>query len=161
MSVELVVGSDDASLGRGQLSATVDNIADGAQWSGLCGCGSHNVHAQFGCGVGPPCGHHRVYGATKRRIEQGCIPSAMHAAHRVEMLDLRYPLKDSLADIDLDQRKVQRVSDVRIGELTGKHGLHQLQPRHSRRHCWRGDTRFSSALKHRCANDFQLLVPKS
>jgi len=85
----------------------------------------------------------------------------MHATHRVEMLDLRYPLEDSPADIDLDQRKVQRISDVRIRKSTGKHGLHQLQPRHSRGHCWRGDTRFSSALKHRCANVFQLLIPQS
>ena len=29
MSVELVVGSDDACLGRGKLSAAMDDIADG------------------------------------------------------------------------------------------------------------------------------------
>jgi len=54
----------------------------------------------------------------------------MYAAHRVEVLDLRYPLEDSPADVDLDQRKVHRFSNVRIRKFTGKHGLHQLQARH-------------------------------
>jgi hypothetical protein len=126
--IELAVGADDARLGRGQLAADVHHVADRAQRPAAVRCGAHDVDAQLGGGVALVGLQRRVHRAAQRRIEQGGIPAAMHRAQRVVVHQLRHALEHGPALLDLHQPVVQRVHDVRVGQLAGQHGLHDLQP---------------------------------
>ena len=73
------------------------------------------------------------------------------------MLELRPALKSGLAGLDRDQREVQRFGNVRVGQNTCQHGLHDFQAGLSRDALGAGKTWLAAASQHAGAHSSAVL----
>jgi hypothetical protein len=76
------------------------------------------------------------------------------------MHQLRHALEHRLALVHLHQRVVQRLHDVRVGQLAGQHGLHDLQPALALQLLRAGHAGHGAGCRGVAAHGFEFLDPR-